>query len=119
MHAASDPCEILSASRRKRSRVTLRGRLGESSSRTCERRKMAATAAATGSRDYCVINANYRAVPCRRGTFSVGANRRVLCVLHVPGLPHSSHRKSDMTRRKKREEEEEEREERRSSVETE
>lgn len=58
-----------------------------------------AAAAATGSRDYCVINANYRAVPCRRGTLSVGANRRVLC---VPGLPYSGHRKSDMTRRKKR-----------------
>lgn len=82
-----------------------------------------AAAAATGSRDYCVINANYRALPCHRGTLSVGVNCSGLCVLYVSGLPHSSHRKSDMTRRKKRREEEEQkekkkREERRSSVET-
>lgn len=44
----------------------------------CERYKMAAAAAAaTGSRDYCVINANYRAVPCHRNTLSVGVNRSV------------------------------------------
>lgn len=56
-------------------------------------------AAATGSRDYCVINANYRSVLCHRNTLSIGVNRCVLC---IPDLPHSWHRKRDMTRRKKR-----------------
>lgn len=76
-----------------------------------------AASAATGSRDYCVINANYRAVPCHRNTLSVGVNRRVLC---IPGLPHSWHRKSDVTRKKKRRKRRRRRRsEQRSSVETE
>jgi len=74
-----------------------------------------AAAATTGSRDYCVINANYRAVPCHRGTLSVGANRRVLC---VPSLPHSWQERHN-EEKEEEEEEEEEREERRSSVKTE
>jgi len=97
--ACSDPREFLSSSRRKRSRVTLRGRLEESFSQTCKRHKMAA-ATATGSRDYCVINANYRAVPCHRARYAFREEWIAAFCVHTGSSTLLRIGRSDMTRRK-------------------